>query len=75
MRKLSPEQTIKDRRGRSKTMDYVYIVTYYDKGAREPVVTAFDNRDAAERCYEDFKDKHGVVSIDRAPVYKSFEVL
>lgn len=55
-------------------MDYMYIVTYYDKGAREPVVTAFDNRDAAERCYEDFKDKHDVISIDCAPVFKSFEI-
>lgn len=55
-------------------MDYIYIVTYYDKDAREPVVTAFDNRDAAERCYEAFKVNYDVVSIDRAPVYKSFEV-
>lgn len=55
-------------------MDYVYIVTYYDKGVREPVVTAFDNKDAAELCYETFCKEHDIISLDRAPVYKSFEV-
>lgn len=63
------------RRKKEQNMEHIYIVTYFDKSEREPVVTAFDNRDAAERCYEAFKDKHDIVSIDRAPVYKSFEVL
>lgn len=55
-------------------MDYVYIVTYYDKGETEPVVTAFNNLDAAEQCYKTFKDSHDIASIDRAPVYTSFTV-
>ena len=55
-------------------MDYVYIVTYYDKSYTEPVVLAFSNLDAAERCYRTFKDSHDVASIGRVPVYKSFTV-
>ena len=55
-------------------VDYVYVVTYYDKNETEPVVTAFSNADAAEQCYRAFKDLHDVVSIDRAPIYKSFTV-
>ena len=60
---------------KEQNMDYVYIVTYYDKDAREPVVTAFDNRDAAEACYETFKQEHDITAIDHVKVYKEFKIL
>lgn len=53
----------------------MYIVSYFDKEVNEPVVTAFDNRDAAEACYETFKQEHDITAIDHVKVYKEFKIL
>ena len=50
---------------------HIFVVTYYDMG-QDPVVTVFNNKPAAVRCYEYFFEKHDVVNIDEAPVYKMF---
>ena len=49
----------------------IWIVTYYDMGD-DPVVTAFDNKLAAIKCYEFFLGEHDKVNIDEVPIYKSF---
>lgn len=49
----------------------VYIVSYWSYG-RPPVVTAFDDEDAANRCYECFSAWHDGCSIDKVPVYSHF---
>lgn len=51
----------------------VWIVTYYDMGAA-PVVTAFNNSNAAYDCYEYFLGEHDKVNIDEVPIYKDFIV-
>lgn len=51
----------------------IYIVTYWDKG-KEPVVTVFDNRDAAESCYRAFRDSYDGCCIDESTLYHSFLV-
>lgn len=54
-------------------MNKVYIVTYWDAG-EEPVVTAFSNRDAADRCYRYFKIDHDGCCIDECNIYQDFYV-
>lgn len=63
-------------------MDRVYVVSYImgvgyttDSLPDEPVVTVFNNKEAAKKCYEQFK-KEGKysVSLDRCPIYKTFKV-
>ena len=56
-------------------LDEMYIVSYFDKEVDEPVVTAFNNRDAAEACYETFKQEHDITAIDHVKVYKEFKIL
>lgn len=56
-------------------LDEMYIVSYFDKEVNEPVVTAFNNRDAAEACYETFKQEHDITAIDHVKVYKEFKIL
>lgn len=51
----------------------IYIVTYWDEG-KEPVVTAFDNKDAAEYCYRAFRDCHDGCCMDETTVYHSFNI-
>lgn len=51
----------------------VWAVTYYDDG-EEPVVTVFDNKEAAMACYSCFIGEHDVVNVDEAPVCHSFTV-
>lgn len=48
-----------------------YITSYTLK--TEPVVTVFNNKEAAERCYTYFKKKYGTVYIDEAPLYNRFK--
>lgn len=54
-------------------MNIVWLVTYYDAGD-DPVVTVFDNHQAAMRCYAHFLGEHDRVNIYESPVYKSFDV-
>lgn len=54
----------------------VWVVSCYDEG-KAPVVTVFDNEQAAMKCYDNLRfflnyDKHVKVCIDKAPVYQSF---
>lgn len=49
----------------------VFIVTYWDNGL-EPVVTAFDNQENAEKCYSFFIKSHSGCCIDKVPVYSHF---
>ena len=51
----------------------LWIVTYWD-GTQEPTVTAFDNEEAAQRCYETFKLLHEGICLDQVPVYHDFKV-
>ena len=51
----------------------VWVVTYWDKN-EEPVLTAFNNKETAERCYEYFKKGHDGCCIDELPVYSHFGV-
>jgi len=54
---------------------YVWVVSYCDGNDNEPTVTVFDNKEAAEKCYDAFKEGHNRVAIDEAPVYKQFNLL
>lgn len=51
----------------------IWIISYYDVGD-DPVVTPFDNKDAATKCYEHFIGEHDRVNIDECEVYSSFIV-
>lgn len=54
-------------------MENIWVVSYYDMG-EDPVVTVFENKLAALRCYEYFLGEHDRVNIDEAPIYQSFIV-
>lgn len=54
-------------------MNKVWVVTYRDR-CEEPVVTLFDNEDAAKDCYKEFKKEHWGAWIDEAPIYSNFSV-
>lgn len=47
----------------------IYVVSWISCGV--PVVTAFNNYDAAKRCYDAFKTKEGKC-LDLVPVYSNF---
>ena len=49
----------------------VYVVTYWDDG-EEPVVTVFDNADAATRCMDSFSESHDGCCLDECEVYMEF---
>lgn len=53
----------------------VWVVSYYNEG-EAPVVTVFDNEDAAVKCYNAFLTfgKHKKVDCDECSVYKTFTV-
>lgn len=51
--------------------DIIWVVTYYDND-EYPVVTAFDNKSAALKCYRCFLGEHDKVDIDKIPIYSSF---
>ena len=51
----------------------IWIVTRLDED--EPIVTPFDNQEAAEKCKEYFEDVTRVkVIIDESEIFTSFEV-
>lgn len=54
-------------------MNTVWIVTYIDNGD-EPVVTPFDNKKAAYKCYEYMLGEHDYVGLDACSVFSSFTV-
>ena len=49
----------------------IWIVTYWDLG-QEPVVTAFNNRENAEKCWLYFKDSHDGCCLDECNVFSTF---
>ncbi len=52
-------------------MDLIWIVTYWESD-RVPVVTAFNNEEAANKCYKYFKKEHYKCCLDECPVYSTF---
>ena len=52
----------------------IWVVTYYNIGEQEPVVTCFNNKENAMKYYEYILGVHDVVSIDECEVYTDFEV-
>ena len=50
----------------------LWIATYLD-GDDEPTVTAFNNKESAEKYYQFIKTQHERVSLDKVPVYHKFE--
>jgi hypothetical protein len=52
----------------------IYIVTYWDNG-QEPIITVFNDKEAADNCYDYFKDKHDHICIDKSQVYSTFKVI
>lgn len=52
----------------------VWIVTYIENEGEEPIVTAFDNEEAAKKCFDHFRSKY-VTYIDCAPVYHNFLII
>lgn len=52
----------------------IWVVTYYDIGEKEPIVTCFNNKENAMKYYEYILDGHNVVSIDECEVYRNFVV-
>ena len=55
----------------SKRGTSVFIVTYQD-GTEYPVITVFNNEEAAEKCLAYFGKIHDWAWIDKAPVYNDF---
>ena len=49
----------------------VWIVTYWDFG-QEPVVTPFNNRKNAEKCWAYFKEIHDGCCLDECEVFSKF---
>ena len=52
----------------------IWVVTYYNIGEKEPVVTCFNNKESAVKYYEYILDGYDVVSIDECEVYTEFKV-
>ena len=51
--------------------EFIWIVTYWDFG-NDPVVTAFNNEETANRCYKYFKKHHELCCLDKCPIYSHF---
>lgn len=49
----------------------VWIVTYWDFD-QEPVVTPFNNRENAEKCWAYFKEIHDGCCLDECEVFSKF---
>ena len=49
----------------------IWIVTYWDFGS-EPVVTAFNNEEAAIECRDYFKRCYDECCLDECPIYSHF---
>ena len=55
-------------------MTTIWIVSYYDVSDGPITVTAFDNREAAQKMYEHERSRHDRVDIDEAPVCHGYFV-
>lgn len=51
---------------------FIWIVTYWDFDSSEPVVTAFNNEETANKCYKYFKNCHSFCYLDKCPIYSRF---
>ena len=52
--------------------DSMWVVTYCDDG--DPVVTCFNNYEAAQKCFEYYRDRHEFCCLDECDLYSSFNV-
>ncbi len=51
----------------------VWVVTYWDGNfGEEPVVTVFDNPEAAKLCFETFSNRHFGCCMDECNLYYAF---
>lgn len=50
----------------------LWIATYWDEES-EPTVTAFNNKESAEKYYQFIKTQHKKACLDKVPVYNKFE--
>jgi len=53
-------------------MKSIWIVTYWDFFDGEPVVTAFNNKEVANKCYEYVKKHHNGCCLDECLIYSIF---
>ena len=53
-------------------MNSIWVVTYYDDS--DPTITCFNNYEAAEKCYNFFKNEHEFCCLDECDLYSSFTV-
>ena len=51
----------------------VWSVIYWDEG-EEPIISLFDNEEAARKCYEYFKPNHDGCCIDKCSIFSNFLV-
>lgn len=55
---------------------HIWVVTYWESfltgPTDEPVVSVFDNEEAAQKCYKYFKQQYSGCCIDKAPIYHEF---
>lgn len=49
----------------------IWVVSCYNI-EQDPVVTVFDNKDNAMKCYSYFFGNYDRVSIDECPIYNTF---
>ena len=49
----------------------IWVVSYYNI-EQDPVVTVFDNKDNAMKCYSYFLGNYDRVNIDECPIYSTF---
>lgn len=50
----------------------VYVVTAWNKNGYEPIVSVFDNENAAEACQNHMRTKYDDAVIDKTPIFKTF---
>lgn len=55
-------------------MDNVYVVTYWKEELNyEPVVTVFNNEDAAQRCKSYFNNRGFETCVDKCEIFSNFK--
>ena len=52
----------------------VYVVSYWEQGTDESVVTVFDNRDTAEKMKRHIAESGRQVWMDECPIYHTYGV-
>lgn len=53
------------------TSEFIWVVSYCESGT-EPVVTAFNNEEAANKYYEYLKKGHELCCLDKCLIYSHF---